>query len=164
METFDGIFVSRVISNCFISWLCVQVWGEASAQAFASLSLGGGGWITLSSYNKFRNRSDRSVTSSCRHCTIKFRCDVRVVIMTLVLYLLRHISPTDFDATEMRFWWAWATLPPACWPGLSSSVCSATWRTSKASTSRMSRRKVRTHVSSLEHGVADTCIYCENYT
>ncbi|ELT92352.1 hypothetical protein CAPTEDRAFT_191230 [Capitella teleta] len=30
----------------------LQVWGEASAQVFASLSLGGGGWITLSSYNK----------------------------------------------------------------------------------------------------------------
>jgi solute carrier family 6 amino acid transporter-like protein 5/7/9/14 len=37
----------------------LQVWGEASAQAFASLSLGGGGWITLSSYNKFKNRCDR---------------------------------------------------------------------------------------------------------
>jgi len=37
----------------------LQVWGEASAQAFASLTLGGGGWITLSSYNKFKNRCDR---------------------------------------------------------------------------------------------------------
>ena len=39
--------------------LIFQVWGEASAQAFASLSLGGGGWITLSSYNKFSNRCNR---------------------------------------------------------------------------------------------------------
>lgn len=36
-----------------------QVWGEAASQAFASLSLGAGGWITLSSYNKFSNRCNR---------------------------------------------------------------------------------------------------------
>ena len=51
----------------------LQVWGEASAQVFASLSLGGGGWITLSSYNKFNNRCNRFVTETGRieaHCFI----------------------------------------------------------------------------------------------
>jgi len=37
----------------------LQVWGEAFSQAVASLTLGGGGWITLSSYSKFSNRCNR---------------------------------------------------------------------------------------------------------
>ncbi|KAK2155209.1 hypothetical protein LSH36_246g04045 [Paralvinella palmiformis] len=37
----------------------LEVWGEAGAQLTASLTLGGGGWITLSSYNRFRNNCGR---------------------------------------------------------------------------------------------------------
>lgn len=37
----------------------LEVWGEAGAQLTASLTLGGGGWITLSSYNRFRNNCAR---------------------------------------------------------------------------------------------------------
>ncbi|CAH1772993.1 unnamed protein product [Owenia fusiformis] len=36
-----------------------QVWGEACVQIFLSLALGTGGWVTLSSYNKYSNNCRR---------------------------------------------------------------------------------------------------------
>lgn len=51
----------------------LQVWGEASAQVFASLSLGGGGWITLSSYNKFKNNCNRdAILVGAGNCLTSF--------------------------------------------------------------------------------------------
>lgn len=67
----------------------LQVWGEASAQVFASLSLGGGGWITLSSYNKFKNKCNR--------------CAAFVLVVEFIYFFVFCLQRCCFGWRRQRF-------------------------------------------------------------
>ena len=51
--------------DLFLKFLCFRVWEAAAVQIFFSLSISGGGLITLSSYNKFHNNILRDTAIVC---------------------------------------------------------------------------------------------------
>ena len=83
----DNVIFNLKLAYSLTTVYFLQVWGEASAQAFASLTLGGGGWITLSSYNKFKNKCNRYQKLLTNYinklsCSVMFNrsyCDVNLL-------------------------------------------------------------------------------------